>query len=94
MYFSEDIPAFLKSNTLHKNDGGGAPVQVVAHEDQTLASPDNARCFSAFGFNMWWKLEFPYEVDELNSPVFFDHQYFPDCGRGLRISSLLTLNLD
>ena len=94
MYFPEDILAFLKSNTLHEDGRGGALVQVVANKDETFASPDDARCFSAFGFNMWWKLEFPYEVDELNSPVFFDHQYFPDCGRGLRVNGFLTLNLD
>jgi hypothetical protein len=43
---------------------------------------------------VWWKLELLDEVDELNPPVFFDHQHFSDCGQGLRVSSLLTLYLD
>ena len=94
MDFPESILAFLKSNTLHEDAGGGAFVQVVSNKDETFTSPDDARCFSAFGFDMWWKLEFPDEVDELNPPVFLDHQYFPDYGWGLRVSSLLTLNLD
>ena len=94
MYFPEDVLAFFKSNTLHEGARGGAFVQVVANEDETLASPDDACWFSAFGFDMWWKLEFLDEVDELYLPVFFDHQLLLDCGRGLRVNSLLTLKLD
>ena len=94
VHFSEDILAFLESNTLHEDAGGGTLVQVVADKDETFASPDDACCFSAFGFDMWWKLEFPDEVYELSLPVFLDHQYLHDYGRGLRVSSLLTLNLD
>ena len=94
MDFPQDILAFLKSNTLHEDAGGGALVQIVANKDETFASPDDAPCFSALGIDMWWKLQFLNEVDELNLPVFFDHQYFSDRGRGLRINSLLTLHLD
>jgi len=94
MDFPESILAFLKSNTLHEDAGGGAFVQVVANKDETFTSPDDARCFSAFGFDMRWKLEFPDEVDELDPPVFFDNHHLPNCGRGLRISGLLILNLD
>ena len=89
MDFPENILTFLKSNTLHEDAGGGAFVQVVANEDETFAAPDDARCFSAFSFDMWRKLEFPDEVDELDPPVFFDHHHLSNCGRGLRISSLL-----
>ena len=85
MYLPEDVFAFFKGNTFH---------EVVADENETLAAPYNASSFSALGINMWWKLELLDEVDELNPPVFFDHQHFSDCGRGLRISSLLTLYLD
>ena len=94
MHFPDDVLAFLKGNTLHDDAGGGMLIQVVADEDKTFALPNDARCFSAFGVDMWWELEFPDEVDELNPSVFFDHQYFSDCGRALRVSSLLTLNLD
>ena len=76
VYFPEDIPAFFEGNTLHKDAGGGALIQVVADENETFASPDDARCFSTLGINMWWKFELPDEVDELNPPVFFDHQHF------------------
>ena len=93
MYFPEDILAFLKSNTLHEDAGGEALAQVVANEDETFVSPDDARWFSTFSFDMR-KLEFPDEVDELCPPVFFNHHYLPDCGRGLRVCSLLILNLD
>ena len=94
MYFPEDILAFLKSNTLHEDGRGGALVQVDANKDETFASPDDARCFSAFSFDMRRKLEFPDEVDELGPPVILDHPDLPDCDRGLRISGLLILNLD
>ena len=83
MYFPKDVLAFFKSNTLHEGARGGAFVQVVANEDETLASPDDVCCFSAFGFDMGWKLEFPDEVDELYLPVFFKHHYLPDCDRGV-----------
>ena len=94
MYFPKDILAFVEGNRLHKDAEGGALIQVVADENETFASPDDARCFCAFSFDMWWKLEFPDEVDELCPPVFFNHHYLPDCGRGLRVCSLLILNLD
>ena len=81
MNFPEDILAFLKSDTLHEDARGGAIIQVVADEDESFASPDDACCFRAFGVDMWWKLEFFDEVDELNPPVFFDHQHFSDCSR-------------
>ena len=73
VYLSEDVFAFFKGNTLHEDARGGAIIQVVADEDESFASPDDACCFSAFGVDMWWKLEFFDEVDELNPPVFFDH---------------------
>ena len=79
--FPQDILAFLKSNTLHEDAGGGALVQIVANKDETFASPDDARCFSALGIDVWWKLELLDEIDELNPPIFFDHQHFSDCGR-------------
>ena len=94
MYFPEDVLAFFKGDTFHEDARGGALVQVVADEDETFALSDNACCFGALGINMWWKLELLDEVDELNPPVFFDHQHFSDCGQGLRVSSLLTLYLD
>ena len=47
MDFPENILAFLKSNTLHEDAGGGAFVQVVANKDETFTSPDDAHCFSA-----------------------------------------------
>jgi len=93
MDFTQDILAFLKSNTLHEDDGGEALAQVVANEDETFVSPDDARWFSTFSFDMR-KLEFPDEVDELGLPVFLDHHDLPDYGRGLRVSGLLILNLD
>ena len=86
VYFPENILTFLKCNTLHENARSGSLVQVVAHEDEIFASPNDTRYFSAFGFDMWWKLEFPDEVDELYPPVFFNHHYLPDYGRGLRVS--------
>ena len=94
MYFREDVLAFLKGDTLLEDAGGGALTQVVTDEDETFASPDDARWFGALGIDMWWKLKFLDEVDELNPPVFFDHQHISDCGRGLRVSSLLALYLD
>ena len=94
MYFPENFIAFIKGNTFHEEARGGALVQVVAKEEETFASPDDACCFSASSFNMWWKFAFPDEVDELNPPVFFDHQYLPDCVLGFRVAILLTLNLD
>ena len=42
--------------------------QVVANEDETFVSPDDACWFSTFSFDMR-KLEFPEEVDELGPPV-------------------------
>ena len=94
MYLPEDVFAFFKGNTFHENAGGRALIQVVADENETLALPDNAGSFSALGINMWWKLKFFDEVDELNPPIFFDHQHFSDYGLGLRVSSLLTMYLD
>ena len=80
VYLAEDVFAFFKGNTFHKNARGRALIQVVANENETLASPDNASSFSTLGVNMWWKLELLDEVDELNSLVLFDHQHFSDCG--------------
>ena len=76
VYFPEDIPAFFEGNTLHKDAGGGALIQVVANENETLASPDNAGNLGALGIDMWWKLELLDEVDILSPSVFFDHQHF------------------
>ena len=73
VYLPEDVFAFFKGNTLHEDTRGRALVEVVADEDETLASPDNASSFRAFGINMWWKLELFDEVDELDPPVFYDH---------------------
>ena len=61
---------------------------------KTLATPDDVGSFSAFGIDMWWKLELLDEVDKLSLPIFFNHQHFSDCGRGLRVSGLLDLYLD
>ena len=94
IYFPEDILAFLQSNTLHEDAGGGALVEVVADKKETLASPDDASSFNTLGINVWWEFELLDEVDELNPPVFFNHQYFSDWGEGLRVSSLLALYLD
>ena len=69
-------------------------VEVVADEDETLVTPDDAGSFSALGIDMWWKLELLDEVDELSSPIFFDYQHLSDCGRGLSVSSLLAMYLD
>ena len=80
VYFPKDIFAFFKGNTFHEDARGGALVQVVANENKTLASPDDVHCFSALGIDVWWKLEFLDEIDELNPLVFFDHHYFSDCG--------------
>ena len=88
VYFSEDVFAFFKGNTLHEDAGGGALVEAVTDEDETFASPDDTRCFGAFGINMWWKLEFLDEVNKLSSPIFVNHQHFSDCGRGLHVSVL------
>jgi len=73
MYLPEDVFAFFKGNTFHEDARGRALVEVVANDNETLASPDNAGSFSAHGMNVWWKLELLDEVDELNPPVFFDH---------------------
>ena len=94
VYLLEDIFIFFKGNKFHEDAGGRALVQVVADENETLASPDNTGSFSILSINVWWKLELLDEIDELNPPIFFDHQHFSDCGRGLRVSSLLTMNLD
>ena len=94
MYFPEDVFAFFKGDTFHEDAKGRALVEVVANENETLASPNDARCFSALGIDMRWKLKLLDEVNELNPPIFFDHQHFSDCGRGLRVSSLLAMYLD
>ena len=94
VYLPEDVFAFFKGNTLHEDAGGRAFVEVVADKNETLALPDNAGSFSALGINVWWKLELLDEVNELSPVVFFDHQHFSDCDRGLRVSSLLALYLD
>ena len=73
MYFPKDVLAFFKGDTFYEDARGRALVQVVADENETLASPDDARCFSALGIDMWWKLDFLDKIDELNPPVFFDH---------------------
>ena len=74
MYLPEDVFALFKGNIFHEHAGGRALVQVVADEHETLASPNNAGSFGALGIDMWWKLELLDEVNELNPPVFFDHQ--------------------
>ena len=94
MHFPDDVLAFLKGDTLLEDAGSGALTQVVTDEDETFASPDDARCFNAFSFDMRRKLEFPNEVDELGPPVVLDHHDLLDCDRGLHISGLLILNLD
>ena len=94
MYLSEDVFAFFKGNTFDEDTRSRAFVQVVANKDETFTSPDDVCYFSAFGFDMRWKLEFPNEVNELYLSVFFDHHHLPDCGRGLHVSGLLVLNLD
>ena len=94
MYLPKDVFAFFKGNTLHEDAGGRALVEVVADKNETLASPDDASSFNALGINVWWKFELHDEVDKLYPPVFLDHQYFSDCGEGLRVSSLLALYLD
>ena len=73
MYLPEDVFAFFKGNTFLEDARGRALVQVVADENETHASPDNAGSLGALGINVWWKLELLDEVDELNPPVFFDH---------------------
>ena len=73
MCLPEDVLAFFKGDTFHEDARGEALVQVVADEDETFASPDNASSFGALGINVWWKLELLDEADELNPPVFFDH---------------------
>ena len=80
MYLPEDVFAFFKGNTFLEDARGRALVQVVADENETHASPDNAGSLGALGINVWWKLEFLDEIDELNPPVFLDHHYFSDCG--------------
>ena len=66
MYLPKDVFAFFKSNTFHEDAGGRVLVQVVADENETLAMPNNAGSFSAFGIYVRWKLELLDEVDELN----------------------------
>ena len=73
VYFSEDVFAFFKGNTLHEDAGGRALVEVVANKNETLALPDNASSFGALGINVWWKLELLDEVDEMSPLIFFDH---------------------
>jgi len=73
VYLPEDVFAFFKGNTFHEDAGGRVLVQVVADENETLASPDNMGSFSALAIDVWWKLELLDEVDELNPPVFLDH---------------------
>ena len=94
MYLLEDVFAFFKGNTFHEDARNRTLVEVVTNEDETLTTPDDAGSFSALGIDMWWKLELLDEFNELNLPVFFNYQYFSDCGRGLRISNLLALHLD
>ena len=94
VYLPEDVFVFFKGNVLHEDARGRAFVEVVADKDETLASPDDTSSFGALGINVWWKLELLDEVDKLDPPIFFDHQYFSDCGRGLRVSSLLVLCLN
>ena len=85
---------FIKGNTLHEDAGGRAFVEVVADKNETLASLDDASSFDALGINVWWKFELLDEVSKLSPPIFFNHQYFSDYGRGLRVSGLLALYLD
>ena len=94
MYLPEDVFVFFKGNTFHEDARCRTLVEVVADEDETLVMPDDAGSFSALGIDMWWKLKLLDEVGELNPPVFFNHQYFSDCGRGLRVSGLFALYLD
>jgi len=94
MYLPENVFAFFKGNTFHEDAIRRTLVEVVADEDETLATPDDAGSFSAFVIDMWWKLEFLDEVDKLSPLVCFNHQHFSDSGRGLHVSSLLALFLD
>ena len=94
MYFPEDVFAFFESNTFLKDAGGRAFVQVVADENETLAMPENAGSLCALDINVRWKPKFPDEVDELNPPIFFNHQHFSNYGRDLRVIRLLALYLD
>ena len=94
MYLPEDVFAFFEGNTFHEDARGRALVEVVVDKNETLAMLDNAGSFNALGIDIWWKLELLDEVDELNPPVFFDHQHFSECGQGLRVSSLLALYFD
>ena len=80
VYLPEDVFAFFKGNTLHEDAGSRALVEVVADKNETLASPDDASNFGTLGINVWWKFELLDEVDKLDPPVFFNHQYFCDCG--------------
>ena len=52
VYFPKDVFAFFKGNTFHEDARGGALVQVVANENETFASPNDARCFSALGIDV------------------------------------------
>ena len=94
MYLPENVVAFFKGNTFHENAGGRAFIQVLTNKNETLDSPNNAGSFGALGIDMWWKLELLDEVDELSPSVFFDHQDFSNCGRGVHVSNLLTMYLD
>ena len=85
MYLPEDVFAFFKGNTFHEDARCRTLVEVVADKDETFATPDDAGSFSAFRIDMWWKLELLDEVDKLDPPIFFGHQYFSDCGRGLHV---------
>ena len=73
MYLPEDVFSFFKGNTFHEDARCRMLVEVVADEDETLVTPDDAGSFSALGIDMWWKLELLDEVDELSSPIFFDY---------------------
>ena len=94
VYLPEDVFVFFKGNVLHEDARGRAFVEVVADKDETLASPDDTSSFGALGINVWWKFELLDEVDQLNPLVFFDRQYFSNCGQGLCVSSLLALYFD
>ena len=94
MYLPEDVFAIFKGNTFHEDARCRTPVEVVADEDETFATPNDAGSFSDPWDRHVWKLKLLDEVGELNPPVFFNHQYFSDCGQGLCVSTLLALYLD
>ena len=66
-------------------------VQVVADQDKSFASPDNACSFDAFRLNAGWKLEFLDGVDEGYPAVYLNHQNLPDRGRGLHVDGWVIL---